>query len=138
MPFKEHYQCIPPQMYDDVRAHIQEMLDIGTIRKSHSPWASAVVLVWKKDGVLRFCIDLRKLINQTVKDTYSLPHIDKLLTACRALSGSPHLTLSQDTGRSRWMRRVDHQLHSQWGHWASMSVKGCLLGSPMPLLPSKH
>ena len=60
-PFKERYRHIPPHMYDDVRAHIQEMLDIGTIHKSHSPWASAVVLVCKKDGVLRFCIDLRKL-----------------------------------------------------------------------------
>ena len=48
-------------MYEDVRAHIQEMLDIGAIHKSHSPWASAVVLVQKKDGGLRFCIDLRKL-----------------------------------------------------------------------------
>ena len=46
-------------MYDGVKAHLQEMLDIGAIRKSHSLWASAVVLVWKKDGSLRFCIDLR-------------------------------------------------------------------------------
>ena len=60
-PFKERYRCIPPHMYNDVRARIQEMLDIGSIYKSHSPWASAVVLVWKKDGGLRFCIDLRKL-----------------------------------------------------------------------------
>ena len=60
-PFKERYRCIPPHMYDNVRAHIQEMLDIGAICKSHSPWASAVVLVCKKDGGLRFCIDLRKL-----------------------------------------------------------------------------
>ena len=36
-PFKECYRCIPPHMYDDVRAHIQEMLDIGVICKSHSP-----------------------------------------------------------------------------------------------------
>ena len=60
-PFKERYRHIPPHMYDDVRAHIQEMLDIGAIHKSHSLWASAVVLVKKKDGGLRFCIDLRKL-----------------------------------------------------------------------------
>ena len=44
-PFKERYRHIPPHMYDDVRAHIQEMLDIGAIHKSHSLWASAVVLV---------------------------------------------------------------------------------------------
>ena len=54
MPFKEHCQCIPPPMYDDMRAHIQEMLDIGAIWKLHSPWASTVVLVRKKDGSLRF------------------------------------------------------------------------------------
>ena len=47
-PFKERYRHIPPHIYDDVRAHIQEMLDIGTIHKSHSPWASAVVLVQKR------------------------------------------------------------------------------------------
>ena len=61
MPFKERYRCIPPHMYDDIRAHIQEMLDIGAIHKSQSPWVSAVVLVQKKDSGLRFCIDLRKL-----------------------------------------------------------------------------
>ena len=60
-PFKERYRQIPQHMYEDVRAHIQEMLDIGAIHKSHSQWVSAVVLVRKKDGGLRFCIDLRKL-----------------------------------------------------------------------------
>ena len=44
-PFKERYRCIPPHLYNNVRAHIQEMLDIGAICKSHSLWASAVVLV---------------------------------------------------------------------------------------------
>ena len=66
-------------MYNYVKAHLQEMLDIGAIRKSHSPWASMVVLVQKKDGALRFCIDLRKVNNWTIKDTYSLPHISETL-----------------------------------------------------------
>ena len=72
-------------MYDDVRAHIQEMLDIGAICRLHSLWASTVVLAWKKDGGLRFCIDLRKLNDQTVKDAYSLPRIDE---TCDSLQGS--------------------------------------------------
>ena len=43
--FKECYRCIPPGMYDEVKMHIQEMLDVGAIQPSNSPWASAVVLV---------------------------------------------------------------------------------------------
>ena len=90
MLFKEHYWHIPPHMYDDVKAHLQEMLDIGAVQKSHSPWASAVVLVWKKDGSLRFSIKLRKLNNQTTKDAYSLPHIDETLDS---LQGSQWFSL---------------------------------------------
>ena len=78
-PFKERYRCTPPHHYEEVRKHLQEMLDIGAIRKSQSPWASAVVLVRKKDGSLRFCIDLRKLNARTVRDAYSLPCIDETL-----------------------------------------------------------
>ena len=48
-------------MYEEVKAHIQEMLDIGAIHPSNSPRANAVVLVQKKDGKLRFCIHLRRL-----------------------------------------------------------------------------
>ena len=55
------------------------MLDLGAIRPSDSPWCSAVVLVKKKSGELRFCIDLRKLNARTVKDAYSLPRIDETL-----------------------------------------------------------
>ena len=75
VPFKERYRRIPPHQYEEVRKHLAEMLKMGAIRKSNSPLASAVVLVRKKDGALRFCIDLRKLNERTVKDTYSLPRI---------------------------------------------------------------
>ena len=49
------------------------------IRYSNSPWVSVVVLVQKKDGSLRFCIDLKKLNSHTVKDAYSLPRITETL-----------------------------------------------------------
>ena len=70
IPFKEKYRTIPPQLASEVKAHLQEMLDLGAIRHSNSPWASAIILVRKKDGKLRFCIDLRKLNNRTMKDSY--------------------------------------------------------------------
>ena len=60
-PFKDRYRWIPPHQYEEVRKHLNEMLEIGAIRKSNSPWVSTVVLVRKKDGSLRFCIDLQKL-----------------------------------------------------------------------------
>ena len=49
-PFKERYRRIPPHLFDEVKKHLQEMIEVGAIRKSFSPWASAVVLVRKKDG----------------------------------------------------------------------------------------
>ena len=44
-PFKERYRRIPPHQYDEVKKYLKEMLEIGAIRKSNCPWASAVVLV---------------------------------------------------------------------------------------------
>ena len=75
-PFKERYRRIPPHQYKEVRKYLQEMLQIGAIQRSTSPWVSPVVLVHKKDGSLWFCIDSRKLNNQTVKDAQSLPRIE--------------------------------------------------------------
>ena len=77
-PFKEWYHRIPPHQYEEVKKHLQEMLDIRAIQRSTSPWASPVVLVCKKDGV-RFCIDLRKLNNRTIKDAQSLLRIEDSL-----------------------------------------------------------
>ena len=58
VPFKERYRRIPLHQFEEVRKHLDEMLKIGAIRRSSSPWASAIVLVRKKDGALCFCIDL--------------------------------------------------------------------------------
>ena len=80
-------------MYDNVKVHLQEMLDISAIRKLHSPWASMVVLVQKKDGSLRFCIDLKKLNNWAVKDAYSLPPIDETLDSLQRLQWLSSLNL---------------------------------------------
>ena len=55
------------------------MSDIGAIHRFTSPWASPVILVCKKDGSLQFCIDLRKLNNQTIKDAQSLLRIEDSL-----------------------------------------------------------
>ena len=84
-PFRERYRPIPPSLYDEVRAHLETMKRAGVIRESFSPYASPIVLVRKKDGSLRFCVDFRKLNSKTIRDSYALPRIDETL---QALNGS--------------------------------------------------
>ena len=102
-PIKDRYRRIPPHQYEEVRKHLKEMLDIGAIRRSNSPWASPVVLVRKKDGSLRFCIDLRKLNARTVKDAYSLPRIEDALDS---LNGACIFT-SLDLKSGYWQVELD-------------------------------
>ena len=104
-PFKERYRRIPPHQFEEVRKHLKEMEDIGAIRRSNSPWASPVVLVKKKDGSLRFCIDLRKLNARTIKDAYSLPRIEESLDC---LNGATIFT-SLDLKSGYWQVELDDE-----------------------------
>ena len=81
------------------------MLDIRAIRHSNSPWASPVVLVRKKDGSLRFCIDLRKLNTRTVKDAYSIPRIEDALDS---LNGACIFT-SLNLNSGYWQVELDEE-----------------------------
>ena len=58
---------------------IDDMLKKGVIEPSTGPWSSPIVLVKKKDGSLRFCVDFQKLNDVTKKDAYPLPRIDETL-----------------------------------------------------------
>ena len=78
-PFKERFRRIAPLLVEEVREHIQEMLDRGAICPSQSPWCNAVVLVRKKDGGLRFCIDFCRLNSRTKKDAYPLPQMQETM-----------------------------------------------------------
>lgn len=84
------YRRIPPSMFHEVRNHLQQLLSAGIIRRSHSPYASNVVLVKKKTGELRLCIDFRELNQRTIKDSYSLPRIDGILDS---LSGNKYFSI---------------------------------------------
>ena len=77
-------------MYDEVRQHLRQMLDLDVIRPSNSPWTSNVVLVDKPNGELRFCIDLRRINQRSVADAYYLPRIDETLDT---LAGGKYFTL---------------------------------------------
>ena len=73
-----------PKAYrDEIEQAIQELLALGHIRPSTSPFASSVVLVKKKDGTLRMCIDYRALNKKTMKNRYPIPRIDELMDELR-------------------------------------------------------
>ena len=73
-----------PKAYrDEIERAIHELLALGHIWLSTSPFSSSVVLVKKKDGTLRMCIDYRALNKKTMKNRYPIPRIDELMDELR-------------------------------------------------------
>lgn len=85
IPVRQHYRRIPPSDYEVVKEHINQLLSSQVIQESSSPYASPIVLVRKKDGSLRMCVDYRQLNSKTRKDAFPLPRIEESLDA---LSGA--------------------------------------------------
>ncbi len=80
-PSRERYRPVPPTLYSEVRTLLRGMLEKGIIRESSSPWAAPIVLVRKKTGAWRFCVDYRRLNQVTKKDAFPLPRIEDSLTS---------------------------------------------------------
>ena len=79
-PIRERHRPLPPSMYREMKLLLGDMLEKGVITESRSPWAAPIVLVRKKDGKWRFCVDYRKLNAVTHKDAFPLPRIEETLT----------------------------------------------------------
>ena len=120
-PIRQPVCQISPHRREEVRELLSQILERGVVEPSSSPWASPIVLVQKKDGSTRFCIDYRKLNHMTRKETYPLPRIDMTLDT---LHGLP-LTSSAGTGRSKWPKPTrTRQLSAQ--------PKGCSSSGSCP------
>lgn len=78
-PVRHGLRPTSPKEKEVIRNEVKKMLEQGAIRPSSSPWSSPIVLVKKKDGSVRFCIDYRKVNDITIKDVFPLPRTTDLL-----------------------------------------------------------
>lgn len=82
-PIKQRHYPISPAVQKQVNIEVDKMLNDGIIEPSNSPWASPIVLVRKKDGSYRFCVDYRKVNKVTERDAYPLPLVTHTLDKLR-------------------------------------------------------
>lgn len=85
-PLRQRPYRVSPTERSVIEKEVQDMLSRNIIRPSSSPWASPVVLVTKKDGSIRFCVDYRRLNKVTRRDVYPMPRIDDALDCLQSAS----------------------------------------------------
>ncbi len=82
-PFRQKMRPVPPGAYRELKNHLMELVTSGVIKESKSPFSSNIVLVRKKNGELRLCVDFRQLNDRCIRDSYSIPRVDMLLDSLR-------------------------------------------------------
>ena len=104
-PIRQRSYRIPLAIKRDVIKELQEMKDDGIIEESTSEWASPLVIVKKKDGSNRICVDYRKLNAKIKFDAYPMPRIDDLLDN---IGQSKYLT-TLDLMKGYWQVQMDER-----------------------------
>ena len=94
-PIRQKPYRVPYAQWEVIQAELEKMLDAKVIRPSSSPWASPIVLVNKKDGGIRFCVDFRKLNSVAVFDAYPMPQVEELFETVRTATVITILDLSK-------------------------------------------
>ena len=94
VPIKERARRIAPTMIEELKQHLQQLLQMGVIEDSVSPWSSPIVLIRKRSGELRMCVDYRKLNAKTIRDSYRIPTIEELIDTLGGASWFATLDLS--------------------------------------------
>ncbi|KAL6727416.1 hypothetical protein Aduo_009295 [Ancylostoma duodenale] len=104
-PIKQKTRPVPIGARQEFKQIIKNLEERGIVRKSRSEWASPVVLVKKKDGALRLCVDYRELNKVTKHDSYPLPSIDVIL---QSLGGKRYFS-TMDMMSGYWQIRLSEE-----------------------------
>ena len=113
VPKRQPTRRTPFAAREEISRQLSLMQEQGVIRPSSSPWASPVVLVRKKDGSLRFCVDYRGINSVTKPDQFPLPRIDDLLDQLGHCKYSPHWTSLLVIDRCKWPQHHGKRQHLQ-------------------------
>lgn len=97
-PIRQRYYRLSPEKQQILVQQLDEMLSLDVVEPCESAWQSPVLIVNKKDGKPRFCLDSRKLNSVTLKDAYNLPYISEILDNLR----DARFLTSLDLSKSYW------------------------------------
>lgn len=106
-PYKRSYYRVGLKERQFIEEELKKLLDLGIIEHSRSPWGSPVVLVKKKDGSFRMCIDFRQLNSMTKPETYPLPYLEDIIDRIQGCVVFTKLDLK--SGYWQIMMRADDQ-----------------------------
>ncbi|GKD98269.1 putative reverse transcriptase domain-containing protein [Tanacetum coccineum] len=126
------YRLVPSEM-KELAEQLQELWEKGFIRPSSSPWGAPVLLVKKKDGSFRMCIDYRKLNKLTVKNRYPLLRIDDLFDQLQGSSMYSKINLRSSYHQLR-IREEDVLItafRTRYGHYEFQVMPFGLTNAPV-------
>ena len=101
-PIRSHPYKVSPEKRQALDEELDRLLDLGKIEPSDSPWAAPVVMVPKKNGKYRMCVDYRKLNTVTKVDAFPMPTVDDILSSLHGAS----VFSSLDLRSGYWQVRV--------------------------------
>ena len=88
-PITQPYRRVPPYLWEELKNHIQDLLQKGIITESTAEFASPIVIVRKKSGGIQMCVDFRKINQKVKRDSYPLPRIQESL---ESLNGAKYFS----------------------------------------------
>ena len=108
-PVQHQYYSIPKPLYPEVKGYIEDLLNRGWIQHSESAYASPVVIVRKKCGSMRLCVDYRELNKKTLHDRYPLPRVQEMIDGLAGMKWFTTLDLGKAYHQGKMSPESQHK-----------------------------